>query len=213
MTAVKSIDKKGKVRYIGNLSDKQKADVDAGNATSGYGKTPVKSATKTPAVLTSNAAREHMNTIVKPALDEAKAGIDAQSVSLAQEKLQNNQVATEKAAGKLEEDVKRAKLEEIKQKALLIQKELQSGNVTEDATPAPTATPSTTPAPSTPPAPQTELQTEQATLDKANEEYYKKADEVSKTILKIQSGSVPFTSSEKAQIQGLQQQYQALIDQ
>lgn len=49
-------------------------------------------------------------------------------------------------------------------------------------------------------------------LERANAQYESEAENVRKTILNIQNGTVPLSEGEKAQIAGLEQQFKALID-
>lgn len=56
-------------------------------------------------------------------------------------------------------------------------------------------------------------QTDRAALAQAQAEYQTAAKQVQDTILNIQNGVTPLTAGENAQIQGLQQQFQQLIDQ
>lgn len=74
----------------------------------------------------------------------------------------------------------------------------------------------TTPPPTTPntsAAPTLGDQTDRDALAKAQAEYQAQASQVATTIQNIQNGVTPLNSGEQAQISGIQQQYQALIDQ
>ena len=172
-----------------------------------------------PPVLSSNAAQSHLNSKVKPTLDDAKRGIQEQRERMEAQRIADAEALKTSESTNLDNQTRQAKLEEIKQKALLIQKELQ-GDAPPDTTPPadPAFAGETGTTPTTPAAPTDPYDVLGATaadtakLDKVTEDYYKEAENVSNTIKKISSGAIPLSSGEKAQVEGLTQQYQALID-
>jgi hypothetical protein len=91
----------------------------------------------------------------------------------------------------------------------------QPTNTTPTTTPPPPVTSSTTStAPtSTPSADQTTLTNAQQQKTTADTEYQDAAQQVHDTILNIQNGSIPLNAGEQAQVAGLTQQFQALINQ
>lgn len=235
MTAVtRTNTKTGAVSYLGsNLSDSQKANVAAGNATVGY-EVPKTSSTSSgavpkanvaavvvpkktnPVVLTSSAAKDHMANVVQPALDQATAGIAAQKVNVANQKSVDEQTRAANSTVSSDNALRQAKIEEIRQKGLLIQKELQDGIDPEPASNAASKAPTNPTTSTTTPTQAGANDPYNGTredLAKANDDYQAKADAVSKSILDIQNGVVPFTEGENAQIQGLQQQFGQLINQ
>lgn len=170
-----------------------------------------------PPVVSSKGAQTHINTKVKPTLDEAKKGIEEQRALLQQQQQADAEAAKVGETTNLDNATRQAKLEEIKQKTLLIQKELQDqqkepvqaepGTITDTG---PQTGPVETPKSPFDIAAATEKDTE--SLRQVTEAYYKEAQNVSNTIKKISSGAIPLTAGEQAQVDGLQQQYQALIE-
>lgn len=162
-------------------------------------------------VLTSSAAEKDLNENIKPAFEEAKAGIDEQKSLMDQEQaIANEQKAVEETST-LDNATKQAKLEEIKNKALLIKKELDS--MGDEEVSSSETTPTGGVAEETDPyAIFGEAGDKQQELDQVTKAYYKEAERVSKTILDIQNGVVPFTAGEKAQIKGLEQEFRLLMD-
>jgi len=170
-----------------------------------------------PPVLSSKAAQTKINTKIKPTLDEAKKGIEEQRSLLRQQQQADAEAAVTGETSQLDNATRQAKLEEIKQKTLLIQKELQGeeekpfagekGTITDTG---PQTGPVETPKSPFDIAAATEEDTK--ALNAVTEAYYKEAKNVSNTIKKISSGAIKLSAGEQAQVDGLSQQYQALID-
>lgn len=180
--------------------------------------TPSKKKSTVP-VLTSSAAEKDLNENIRPAFEEAKAGIDEQKSLMEQQQAIANEQKAAQETSALDNATKQAKLDEIKNKALLIKKELDSmGEEDLEDTKKDQAyknmrmrqqgiDPDTQGA-----EPVSELGATQNELAKVSEAYWKEANRVSKQILDIQNGVVPFTAGERAQIKGLEQEFRLLMD-
>ena len=171
-----------------------------------------------PAVLTSTAADQHVNNVVKPALAVATTGIQNQATKVAQNTQNNDQI--------------QAALTAAKQQADKIQSEINANNAKAASTVTPSGTPPAGMDSQTyanfkaanptlePTAEDVNHMNQQQTLSdaqkqmaQASADYQKQAKQIQATMDSIANGTVPLSAGEQAQIDGLKQSYQALIEQ
>jgi len=138
-----------------------------------------------PAIITSKAATNDLNNI-KTNVTEIASGITNQATKNAQTKLASEQKAIA--------DAKEKTLTEQKDKELSIKEQALTAGEDGTTEPVPTQT------------------DDEKRLAQAEENYFAEAENVRNTILNIQNGTVPLSAGEQAQIAGLEQQYNALID-
>ena len=181
------------------------------------------------AVLTSTAAQKYVDDKINPAYEAAKAGLESQQANLAEQARQQKEAAVQQQEADLTSKERQQKIAESQTKTKLLEKEANAGEVTENADfgngeRAITYKNGTTeiykPVKNADGSVsydldrnQTDLYQARQQLQKANTEYAKQAENVSKQIEKINRGAVPLTSAESAQVAGLQQQFQNLITQ
>ena len=139
-----------------------------------------------PSIITSKAATTDLNNI-KNNVSEINTGIQTQAQKNAQIKLDAETKATADAAAKTLTDQKNKELQ-IKADAL---KETGDTTIGTEGV---------------------KKSAYELKLAQTEEDYFTQAENVSKTITNIQNGTVPLSAGEQAQIDGLKQQFQGLIE-
>ncbi len=180
--------------------------------------------TISPAVLTSTAADNHLNTVVKPAVNDANAGLQANaaktvantpspttsstttapSTSTSAPLNTYNYIANDGTQKTIQGATPQAAMAAAPDIAPHSGVQAVPTPVSPEQTTTPTDTSTTTPTSPT--------ATEDKALADAQADYQKQANQVRDTILNIQNGTIPLNPGEQAQVAGLQQQFQALID-
>lgn len=198
--------------------------------------------TLSPAVLTSGAADNHINNVVKPALAEATSGMQAQAAKTQATSSTPSQVQTPTTSATTlapststssqtspstytyistdgtSKTVQAASPNEAMTKAsdIAAHSGVQLAPAAQQTTPSSTTQPTDTPPnpgtePSSTDVQKSQVANDQSSLKQAQDEYQATAKSVHDTILNIQNGSIPLNAGEQAQVTGLQQQFNALI--